>query len=130
MTPQKTERSKGIYNNIFLKLIGCILFFQSTLVIADSAKPRTKFAIGLIIQKHQSQLAVLPKPMSRPHLLKLILQAAQSLKPIFNKPMLLCSESEFKDADIAPYFEAAIPKMPSDLKTLMENMVLKKLGKR
>ncbi len=47
---------------------------------------------------------------------------AQSLKPIFNKPMILCSESEFKDADIALYFEAAIPKMPSDLKTLMENM--------
>ena len=55
---------------------------------------------------------------------------AQSLKPIFNKPMLLCSESEFKDAEIAPYFEAAIPKMPSDLKTLMENMELKKIGKR
>ncbi len=42
--------------------------------------------------------------------------------------MLLCSEGKFKDAEIAPYFETAITKMQSDLKTKKGNMDSRKLG--
>ena len=52
---------------------------------------------------------------------------AQSLIPFFKKPMYLCSQQDFENHEIAPYFEATIPKSPTDWLTLQTNIKLGKL---